>query len=73
MIEAPQLSKNFSYKKRGEVRVVDFVSFRCAPGVIYGLLGANGAGKTSTLRSRVPARPGFRRLTAEISSYPLWN
>jgi sodium transport system ATP-binding protein len=50
MIEAHQLSKIFSDKKRGEVRAVDSVSFRCAPGEIYGLLGANGAGKTTTLR-----------------------
>src|SRR5271156_3243250 len=50
MIEAHQLSKIFSDKKRGEVRAVDAVSFRCAPGEIYGLLGANGAGKTTTLR-----------------------
>jgi sodium transport system ATP-binding protein len=50
MIEAQQLSKVFSDKKRGEVRAVDSVSFHCAPGKIYGLLGANGAGKTTTLR-----------------------
>src|SRR5271156_2246680 len=50
MIEAQQLTKVFSDKKRGEVRAVDSVSFRCAPGEIYGLLGANGAGKTTTLR-----------------------
>jgi sodium transport system ATP-binding protein len=50
MIEAQQLSKVFSDKKRGEVRAVDSVSFKCAPGEIYGLLGANGAGKTTTLR-----------------------
>jgi sodium transport system ATP-binding protein len=50
MIEAQQLSKVFSDKKRGEVRAVDAVSFQCQPGEIYGLLGANGAGKTTTLR-----------------------
>jgi sodium transport system ATP-binding protein len=50
MIEALQLSKVFSDKKRGEVRAVDAVSFHCQPGEIYGLLGANGAGKTTTLR-----------------------
>jgi sodium transport system ATP-binding protein len=50
MIEAQQLTKVFSDKKRGEVHAVDSVSFRCAPGEIYGLLGANGAGKTTTLR-----------------------
>ncbi len=50
MIDAQQLTKDFSDKKRGRVRAVDHVSFRCDPGVIYGLLGANGAGKTTTLR-----------------------
>src|SRR6266481_5385508 len=47
MIEARGLSKHFQDKKRGEIRAVDSVSFRCEPGRIYGLLGANGAGKTT--------------------------
>jgi sodium transport system ATP-binding protein len=47
MIEAQNLVKRFRDKKRGEVRAVDGVSFRCRPGEIYGLLGANGAGKTT--------------------------
>jgi sodium transport system ATP-binding protein len=50
MIEARGLSKRFHDKKRGEIRAVDNVSFRCEPGKIYGLLGANGSGKTTTLR-----------------------
>lgn len=50
MIEARELSKVFSDKKRGDVRAVDRVGFTCVPGEIYGLLGANGAGKTTTLR-----------------------
>src|ERR1700736_6197616 len=50
MIEARGLSKRFHDKKRGEIRAVDNVSFRCEPGQIYGLLGANGAGKTTALR-----------------------
>src|ERR1700731_1903217 len=50
MIEARGLSKRFQDKKRGEIRAVDGVSFRCEPGRIYGLLGANGAGKATTLR-----------------------
>ena len=40
MIEVRNLSKHFRDKKRGEIRAVDGVSFRCAPGQIYGLLGA---------------------------------
>jgi sodium transport system ATP-binding protein len=50
MIEARCLSKLFHDKKRGEIRAVDNVSFRCEPGKVYGLLGANGAGKTTALR-----------------------
>jgi sodium transport system ATP-binding protein len=50
MIEARGLSKRFQDKKRGEIRAVDNVSFVCKPGQIYGLLGANGAGKTTALR-----------------------
>jgi len=50
MIEAINLTKTFKDKKRGIVRAVDDVSFRCEPGQIYGLLGANGAGKTTALR-----------------------
>ncbi len=50
MIEARQLTKLFRDKRRGEVRAVDGVSFRCEPGQIFGLLGVNGAGKTTCLR-----------------------
>jgi sodium transport system ATP-binding protein len=50
VIEARGLSKHFQDKKRGEVRAVDNVSFTAKPGQIYGLLGANGAGKTTALR-----------------------
>ncbi len=50
MIEAYQLTKVFRDKKRGQVRAVDSVSFRCQPGEIFGLLGVNGAGKTTCLR-----------------------
>lgn len=50
MIEARQLTKIFRDKKRGEIRAVDAVSFRCQPGQIFGLLGVNGAGKTTCLR-----------------------
>src|ERR1700720_773528 len=50
MIEACSLSKRFHDKKRGEICAVENVSFTCRPGSIYGLLGANGAGKTTSLR-----------------------
>lgn len=50
MIEAESLGKEFRDKKRGAIRAVDKLSFYCNPGQIYGLLGANGAGKTTALR-----------------------
>jgi sodium transport system ATP-binding protein len=50
MIEARGLTKVFRDRKRGDIRAVDNVSFSVAPGQIYGLLGANGAGKTTALR-----------------------
>ncbi len=50
MIDVHQLSKVFQDKKRGAIQAVDRVSFRCEPGQIFGLLGVNGAGKTTCLR-----------------------
>jgi len=50
MVEVQELTKVFKDKKRGLVRAVDKVSFRCQPGHVYGLLGVNGAGKTTCLR-----------------------
>lgn len=50
MIAARNLTKVFRDRRRGEIRAVDRVSFSCEPGNIYGLLGANGAGKTTALR-----------------------
>src|SRR5512145_165560 len=50
MIDARNLTKTFRDRKRGEIHAAENVSFRVAPGQIYGLLGANGAGNTTTLR-----------------------
>jgi sodium transport system ATP-binding protein len=50
MIEAHHLVKRFRDKKRGAVFAVNGVSFSCRPGEVYGLLGTNGAGKTTMLR-----------------------
>lgn len=50
MIETQNLTKIFYDRKRGQIRAVDGVNFRCQPGRIFGLLGANGAGKTTCLR-----------------------
>ena len=46
MIEVLHLAKNF-----GPVRALADVSFRAPDGAITGLLGANGAGKSTTLRT----------------------
>lgn len=45
MIEVGNIHKSF-----GPVRAVDGISLSVAPGEIYGLVGADGAGKTTTLR-----------------------
>ena len=50
MIETSELTKVFRDRKRGEIRAVDGLTLLVAPGRIYGLLGANGAGKTTALR-----------------------
>jgi sodium transport system ATP-binding protein len=50
MIEARQLTKIYQDRKRGPVCGLDHVSFTCQPGRIFGLLGVNGAGKTTCLR-----------------------
>jgi sodium transport system ATP-binding protein len=50
MIVAESLGKEFKDKKRGVIRAVENLSFYCTPGQVYGLLGANGAGKTTALR-----------------------
>ncbi|MCK5389288.1 MAG: ABC transporter ATP-binding protein, partial [Candidatus Thorarchaeota archaeon] len=45
MIEAITLTRKFS-----EFIAVDRLSFQVRPGEIYGLLGPNGSGKTTTMR-----------------------
>jgi sodium transport system ATP-binding protein len=50
MIVAESLGKEFRNKKKGAIRAVADLSFSCNPGEVYGLLGANGAGKTTALR-----------------------
>lgn len=50
MIEVNELTKTYSDIHRGTFVAVDRVSFNVGQGEIFGLLGANGAGKTTVLR-----------------------
>lgn len=50
MVETTDLRKVFTDPKRGDVKAVDGVTFTAKPGEIFGLLGVNGAGKTTVLR-----------------------
>lgn len=50
MVRTEGVKKHFSDPKKGLVRAVDGVSIETAAGQIFGLLGVNGAGKTTMLR-----------------------
>src|SRR5919109_571269 len=50
LVQATNLHKSF-----GSLRAVDGVSLEIKPGEIYGLVGADGAGKTTTMRLLVGA------------------
>lgn len=43
--------QNFSKTYDGKKKAVDGLSLSVAPGDIYGFIGANGAGKTSTIKA----------------------
>src|SRR6185436_6965609 len=45
VIQATELSRDF-----GEIRAVDGLSFSVSAGEVYGFLGQNGAGKSTTIR-----------------------
>lgn len=50
MITVENLVRHFQDPKKGVVKAVDGVSFVAPPGKVFGLLGINGAGKTTVLR-----------------------
>src|SRR5215468_8166432 len=45
VVDAEQLSKSYA-----SIKAVDAVSFQVRPGEIFGFIGADGAGKTTTFR-----------------------
>src|SRR5437879_2816730 len=50
MIHVENLCKSFRDLRRGQVLAVDHISFDAKPGEVFGLLGPNGARKTTTMR-----------------------
>ena len=50
MIRVQGLFKEFDDPRSGVFRALDNVSFEVRPGEIYGLLGPNGSGKTTTIK-----------------------
>src|SRR3972149_5145833 len=58
---ADQLHKSF-----GDVHAVDGLSFKVEPGEIYGLVGPDGAGKTTTMRLLCG---GFRPDSGRVTIY----
>ncbi|MEZ5162459.1 MAG: ATP-binding cassette domain-containing protein [Fimbriimonadaceae bacterium] len=50
MVQTDKISKQFHDPKKGLIQAVDRVDFCAQPGQITGLLGVNGAGKTTMLR-----------------------
>ncbi len=44
------LTINQLYKSYGNVRALNGISFQLVPGEIFGLIGRNGAVKTTTMR-----------------------
>ncbi|MFY9234669.1 MAG: ATP-binding cassette domain-containing protein [Fimbriimonadaceae bacterium] len=50
MVTTTNIVKHFVDRKGGAVKAVDGVTIEAKPGEIFGLLGVNGAGKTTMLR-----------------------
>ncbi len=50
MVRTERLTKTFRDPKRGEIHAVQTVDFAANPGEVVGLLGQNGAGKSTFLR-----------------------
>jgi ABC-2 type transport system ATP-binding protein len=50
MIIVENLTKVYSNKSQGDVKALDGISFTVEPGEVCGYLGANGAGKSTTIK-----------------------
>ncbi|RYG31096.1 ATP-binding cassette domain-containing protein, partial [bacterium] len=50
MVRTQGLTKTFHDPKRGEIHALGNVDFTANPGEVVGLLGQNGAGKSTFLR-----------------------
>ena len=50
LLDVQHLSHAFSLSKKVRIQAVDDVSFRLSAGEIVGLLGPDGAGKTTLIR-----------------------
>src|SRR5512143_3219003 len=55
MANSPLISATNLHRSFGDLHAVDGVSLKIPPGEIYGLVGADGAGKTTTMRLLVGA------------------
>lgn len=51
----------------GETRALDGITFSVAPGEVFGLLGPNSAGKTTTIRSRAGPHDVRQRLGVAVA------
>jgi len=70
LIQASKLHKTFHTSKGAIVNAVDGLNLQVRSGEIYGLVGADGAGKTTTIRLLV----GALKLDAgqvTIAGYPI--
>lgn len=70
LIEVSHLNRWF-----GETKAVQDISFQVAEGEIYGLVGPDGAGKTTTLRllcgAYLPTRVGEHKTTVRVGGFDI--
>lgn len=65
------IAVNQLYKSYGDVRVVENLSFSVNRGEVFGLLGANGAGKSTTIECIVGTRKYDRGTVSILGLNPL--